>query len=52
LGDKLDALKQGRPVHMGYETRFLIRWPDHLGGGETAIDLDGTMVLRPLLATT
>jgi hypothetical protein len=52
LGDTLNTLKQERPVHVGYETRFLIDWPDHFGGTETFIDLEGTMVLRPLLGIT
>jgi hypothetical protein len=36
---------------MQYETRFLINWPEHLGGGFIHLDLEGTMVLAPQLAT-
>jgi hypothetical protein len=28
-----------------YDTRFFIRWPEHLGGGSTYLDLYGSMVL-------
>jgi len=52
LGDTLEGLKEGRPVQVGYETRFLIRWPEHLGGGSVTIDLEGTLLLNPLLATS
>jgi hypothetical protein len=34
-----------------YNTRFLLKWPEHLGGGIAYLDLEGTMVLVPLLAT-
>jgi hypothetical protein len=50
LGDTLDALQQGRSVPVAYETRFLLQWPEHLGGGTVTIDLEGTMMLEPLLA--
>lgn len=52
LGDDLSVLKQGKPVQVGYHTRFLINWPEHLGGGTSLLDLDGTMVLVPLLSVT
>jgi hypothetical protein len=50
LGDSLLALKEGKPVQVGYDTRFLIMWPDHLGGGEITLELAGTMMLNPLLS--
>jgi hypothetical protein len=34
-----------------YETTFFIGWPEHLGGGSVNLDLRGTMVLIPLLAS-
>jgi hypothetical protein len=49
LGDTLEALRDGRPVQVGYATRFLIMWPEHLGGGEVTLEVEGTMVLKPLL---
>jgi len=52
LGDTLAALKEGRSVQVGYETRFLIHWPEHLGSGSVSLDLEGTMLLNPLLATS
>jgi hypothetical protein len=51
LGDTLQALKEGRPVQVGYETTFLIMWPEHLGGGEVTLPMEGTMQLVPLLDT-
>jgi hypothetical protein len=51
LGEDLEGLKYGRSIQIQYETRFLINWPEHLGGGNVYVDLDGTMVLVPLLAT-
>jgi hypothetical protein len=50
LGDTLLALKEGRPVQVGYNTTFLIMWPEHLGGGEVTLELEGTMMLNPLMA--
>jgi len=50
LGDSLQVLRQGRPAHVGYNTRFLINWPEHLGGGTVFLDLRGTMVLVPILS--
>jgi len=35
---------------VGYNTTFLLAWPEHLGGGTVQIDLEGTMVLVPTLA--
>jgi hypothetical protein len=35
-----------------FDTRFLIEWPEHLGGGLMNIDLAGSMVLTPLLASS
>jgi len=42
-------LAEGRPVPVLYETRFFIRWPEHLGGMSTQLDLHGSMVLVPAL---
>lgn len=42
-------LRDGRPVHVQYDTTFLINWPDHLGGGSVSLDLRGVMLLVPLL---
>jgi hypothetical protein len=50
LGDSLLVLKEGRPARVQYETRFIVNWPDHLGGGDVFVDLEGTMVLVPLLS--
>jgi hypothetical protein len=33
-----------------FDTRFLVEWPEHLGGGLLNIDLVGSMVLAPVLA--
>jgi len=35
---------------MVFDTRFLIRWPEHLGGGLVNIDLVGSMLLVPVFA--
>jgi hypothetical protein len=51
LEDSLVVLRQGRPVHVRFETTFLINWPEHLGGGSIDIDVSGAMVLAPLLGT-
>ncbi len=45
------ALADGRPVHVGFDTRFTINWPEQLGGGSVNLDLVGGMVLVPLLGT-
>jgi hypothetical protein len=50
LGDTLQALRENRPVQVGYDTTFLIMWPEHLGGGEVQLPMEGTMQLMPLLA--
>jgi hypothetical protein len=42
-------LRDGRPVQVLYDTRFFIRWPEHLGGGSAFLDLRGSMVLLPSL---
>jgi hypothetical protein len=34
-----------------YDTRFFIRWPDHLGGGSAYLDLHGSMVLVPAIGS-
>jgi hypothetical protein len=34
---------------VGYNTTFLLEWPENLGGGTVQIDLEGTMVLVPTL---
>jgi hypothetical protein len=34
-----------------YDTRFFIRWPEHLGGGSTYLDLHGSMVLVAALGS-
>ena len=34
-------------MHVRYETRFYISWPEHLGGGSTLLDMYGSMVLIP-----
>lgn len=46
----MTGLAEGRSVQVQYSTRFLINWPEHLGGGSINVDLDGTMILMPLLA--
>jgi len=43
-------MRKGTPVVMVYETRFLINWPQHLGGDMVYMDLVGTMILRPMLS--
>jgi hypothetical protein len=49
LEESLAKLKENVPVQIKYETTFLVTWPEHLGGGESNIDLEGTMMLVPLL---
>ena len=44
------SLRSGVPVVVGYDTRFLINWPDHLGGGVVNVDLVGSMVLTPIMS--
>jgi hypothetical protein len=44
------ALKRGTPVVVAYDTRFLINWPEHLGGANVYMDLVGTMVLTPSMS--
>jgi hypothetical protein len=51
LEDSLVGLREGRPVHVAYETTFLINWPRHLGGGSINLSLEGAMVLIPALGT-
>jgi hypothetical protein len=51
LEDTLAALADNRPVQVGYSTRFLILWPEHLNGGEVQVEFAGTMTLVPLLST-
>jgi len=51
LEDTLLGLKNGRPVHVAYDTTFLINWPRHLGGGQVNLSLEGAMVLIPELGT-
>lgn len=34
---------------MLYETRFLINWPEHLGGGSVTIGFEGSMTLLPVM---
>jgi len=36
-------------VQVAYDTKFFIQWPEHLGGGSITIDLEGTMIMSPLL---
>ena len=49
MGETLQGLAAGRPVQVGYNTTFLIMWPEHLGGGEVTLEMEGTMMLTPLL---
>jgi hypothetical protein len=49
LGETLQGLAEGRPVQVGYSTTFLIMWPEHLGAGEVMLEVEGTMMLTPLL---
>lgn len=51
MEDNFEALKAGKSVHVQFDTTFLINWPSHLGGGAVSLDLEGTMVLVPSLAT-
>jgi hypothetical protein len=51
LGDTLSALRDGLPVQVGYNTTFLILWPEHLGGGQVSLEMEGTMLLTPLMAS-
>jgi len=51
LEDTLIGLKEGRPVHVAYDTTFLINWPEHLGGGSVNLSLYGAMVLIPELGS-
>jgi hypothetical protein len=44
------VLREGRPAHVLYDTRFFVHWPAHLGGGSTTIDVSGSMVLVPLIS--
>ncbi len=36
---------------MHYDTTFLVNWPKHLGGGSVHLELEGSMLLVPLLTT-
>lgn len=36
-------------MHVRYETRFLITWPEHLGEGMSYLDMHGSMWLIPTL---
>jgi hypothetical protein len=49
LGDTLEVLRDGRSATVAYETRFLINWPEHLGGGFDYLDLKGAMTILPLM---
>jgi hypothetical protein len=51
LEDTLIGLREGRLVHVAYDTTFLINWPQHLGGGSVNLSLEGAMVLIPELGT-
>jgi len=51
LEDTLLGLQEGRPVHVAYDTTFLINWPRHLGGGSVNLSLEGARVLIPELGT-
>jgi hypothetical protein len=37
-------------VQMQYATTFLVNWPRHLGGRSVHMDLEGSLVLMPLLS--
>jgi hypothetical protein len=50
LGDNLSALREGGIVQMQWGSQFMVNWPQHLGGGSVYIDLEGSMVLTPLLS--
>ncbi len=45
-------LREGKSITSTYTTSFLILWPEHLGGGESRIDLKGSMVLIPSMGMT
>lgn len=42
-------LRDGKPATMAYQTRFLINWPEHLGGSYDYLDLTGAMTILPLM---
>lgn len=46
----MTALRRGKSVHVLYETRFLINWPEQLGGGTVIADVDGSMLMVPMLS--
>ena len=51
MEDTFEALREGKSLHVCYDTTFLINWPEHLGGGSVSIDFEGSMLLVPSLAT-
>jgi hypothetical protein len=49
LENTLIALREGRSCPTVYDTRFLLQWPEHLGGGQLEIEFQGAMTLVPLM---
>jgi hypothetical protein len=44
-------LADGRSAAVVFDTTFLVKWPEHFGGGCVNIDVVGSMFLVPMLAT-
>ncbi|HEX8054535.1 MAG TPA: hypothetical protein VF517_16225 [Thermoleophilaceae bacterium] len=49
LEDSLEVLREGRSVNSIYNTTFLLKWPDHLGGEATHVTFEGSLVIIPTL---
>lgn len=49
MEEGLITLQQGKVTPTLWESRFLIQWPEHLGGGEVVMFMEGSMILVPEL---
>jgi hypothetical protein len=51
LEDKLTALQDGRSLSSVYDTTFLIKWPEALGGKVITVSFYGAMTMVPSMGT-
>lgn len=51
MEDKLTGLKEGRTLSSVYETTFLIKWPEALGGDTITVPFFGAMTMVPMMGS-
>jgi hypothetical protein len=51
LEDKLTGLQEGRSLSSVYETTFLIKWPEALGGETITVPFYGAMTMVPSMGS-